>query len=181
MIFNARKTVLANGKACLFRNPKLSEARELLDLRRQCASECEFLLQEASEWTLSEESYRRTLADLLLSRYQLSVVAEVDGKIVGCCRLIRQKYAKTKHRAGFFIEIVSDYTGMGIGSEMLRLLIETAAGSGVRQLELDVMEGNERAIALYRKMGFSEVSRLPGAFCLQSGEVRAKITMIRKC
>ncbi len=44
-------------------------------------------------------------------------------------------------------------TGMGIGRKMLELLCEIAKEKGIEQLELEVVADNDRAIALYKKIG----------------------------
>ena len=59
-------------------------------------------------------------------------------------------------------------------------LISIAHQHGVEQLELEVFEGNERAIGLYQKMGFVQVCALPDAIHLKDGRSLALLTMIKK-
>ena len=53
----------------------------------------------------------------------------------------------------------------------------TPVREALRQLELEVAEDNLRAQGLYRKMGFSEVARLPDALRRQDGTYRAIVYM----
>ena len=47
----------------------------------------------------------------------------------------------------------------GIGEALVTLAIERAAARGCRRIELDTNEDNEPALALYRRLGFSEFSK----------------------
>ena len=59
--------------------------------------------------------------------------------------------------------------------------IALASELGYTQIELGVFENNERALQLYRKMGFSEAGRIPNAFRLRTGEQIAEIQMVKGC
>ena len=51
----------------------------------------------------------------------------------------------------------AEYHGRGIGVALLETCIREARGSGAETLWLGVWEKNPRAIAFYRREGFSEV------------------------
>ena len=51
---------------------------------------------------------------------------------------------------------------------------------GLLQLELEVIEGNDRALALYKKMGFREYGFRPDAIRLKDGRMLGEILMMRK-
>jgi len=56
------------------------------------------------------------------------------------------------------IEIHPDYQGRGIGTRLIRALIDQASQRG-QDLVLDVLTVNHRAEALYRRLGMTEVAR----------------------
>ena len=60
--------------------------------------------------------------------------------------------------------------------EMLRLAKE----QGIEQLELEVVEGNTRAMALYEKMGFRVVGAKPNAIRLKDGTMRKDFYMVKE-
>jgi ribosomal protein S18 acetylase RimI-like enzyme len=47
----------------------------------------------------------------------------------------------------------------GCGEALVNLAIERAAARGCRRIELDTNEDNDPALALYRRLGFSELSK----------------------
>ena len=71
---------------------------------------------------------------------------------------------KVAHRARFGISVLKDYWGMGIGRVVMEASIDCACRAGYTQLELDVVDGNERAVSLYRRAGFEEYGRNPRGY-----------------
>ncbi|MDQ0958742.1 ribosomal protein S18 acetylase RimI-like enzyme [Streptomyces sp. B4I13] len=69
------------------------------------------------------------------------------------------------------IEIHPDHQGRGIGSQLIRSLLHQARQQG-RDLTLDVLVVNQRAQALYQRLGLHEVTR--------HGENNIKIRMSTK-
>ena len=93
------------------------------------------------------------------------LVAEVDGKIAGTAGVesVGEKY-KVKHRAEFGIGILKEYWGLGLGKALTKACIQCAKAAGYDQLELNVVAENERALSLYRSLGFIEYGRNPRGF-----------------
>jgi ribosomal protein S18 acetylase RimI-like enzyme len=67
-----------------------------------------------------------------------------------------------EHRAGEIclarLEVHPDHQGRGIGSRVIRTLLDEARGRG-EKLSLDVLVVNHRAHALYRRLGLHDVAR----------------------
>lgn len=57
--------------------------------------------------------------------------------------------------------------------------IDFAKKAGFEQLELGVFADNDRALCLYKKMGFEEIGRIPRAFRLPDGSYIDEITMVK--
>lgn len=53
--------------------------------------------------------------------------------------------------------IIKGYRELGYGTELLKALMEECKEYGYKTLEIDVRVENERAIHLYKKIGFKEV------------------------
>jgi ribosomal protein S18 acetylase RimI-like enzyme len=63
------------------------------------------------------------------------------------------------------------YRGMGVGTALTTRGIEWTRSVGARKLTLAVFSTNERAIGLYRKMGFQEEARLRDQFEIEGRPV----------
>ena len=58
-------------------------------------------------------------------------------------------------------------------------MIALARARGLDCLELDYIEGNQRARHLYEKMGFRRIAEVPNAYRLKDGSSRKSILMIK--
>jgi len=65
------------------------------------------------------------------------------------------------------ISVSEDYRGNGIGSQLLKLVIEYATNSNYRSVRLDVIDINENAKRLYERIGF-KVTKVEKFECLRS-------------
>jgi ribosomal protein S18 acetylase RimI-like enzyme len=89
------------------------------------------------------------------------LIAEIEEQVVGYARL-REGAAPRCIPADRPIEIVRFYAvaawiGRGVGAALMPTCLEHARRSGCDVVWLDVWERNLRAIAFYRRWGFTEV------------------------
>ena len=182
MIFSPIEYTLKDGRTLILRPPQEADAQEMLALRIKTAGETDFLMNYPEE--LASYSMEKQLG--FISRMQTSendfmAVAEVDGRIAGTCQLSCNTRLKTKHKAGIGIAILKEFWGIGIGSSMFTEMVKMAQQrQGLQVLELEVIEGNDRAMVLYRKFGFETVAEIPYAICLKDGTMLKAITMMKK-
>ena len=97
-----------------------------------------------------------SLAQVLSScRHDLNhvlVMAHGDGSIVGfaVCQLVVGEASLLN------IAVAPDVQGRGVGTTLLRGVLQAATEAGGERCLLEVRAGNEPAIALYRGHGFTE-------------------------
>jgi putative acetyltransferase len=83
------------------------------------------------------------------------LVAEIDGRVVGCVALAVAKTPRVNHIAELGIMVHADYQRQGIGRALMTAVLDLAdKWLMLKRVELRVFVGNEPAIALYRSMGF---------------------------
>lgn len=165
---------LKNGKICILRNPNYEDAHEILHHMILTSGETENMLRYSDEITMTEAEEQAVLRDIQFSSDAIMISAVVDGKIVANAGFNPvSKLEKCRHRAEFGISIQKEYWGQGIGSHIMTAILETARQAGYEQLELDVVTDNERAIALYKKFGFSIYGTNKKAFRLRNGNYQA--------
>ena len=88
------------------------------------------------------------------NRLSVLYVAEVDGRVVGQADGRISQFAKARHVASFGIAIIRAYRGLGIGTALMTRVLAWMKDRGIEKAVLEVFSTNERAIALYRKLGF---------------------------
>ena len=89
------------------------------------------------------------------------------------------RWRKTRHRGQVAIALLKDYWGLGIGTAMFEEMIDKARQEKLEQLELEVIEGNQRAIGLYHKMGFVCTGEKPNAIRLEDGSSLKELMMVK--
>lgn len=179
MLYPTRTITLKNGKEAVFRSPRKEDAAELLAYLRQTAEETDFVLRYPEEVTMTLEQEETFIERINQSANNYMIICLVDGKHAGNCSMQFHDKIKVRHRGEVAIALTREFWGMGIGTMMFEEMIRLAREYGASQLELGMVAGNERGLALYRKMGFQEYGELPNAFRMKDGTMRSEILMVR--
>lgn len=179
MKFTTKNIILKNGAPAILREPRTSDAAQMVAYMKKTAEETEFLMRYPEECRLTEETEADFLEEIVASANDLMIVCEVDGKIAGNCQISFNRRIKTAHRATIGIALLQEFWNLGIGTYFFEAMIEAARARGTSQLELEVIEGNDRAIHLYEKMGFSIVAEKPNAIRLKDGTLLREFFMVK--
>ena len=157
--------LLKNGKEAVIRNGDEPDGAAVFDVFNRTHGETDYLLTYPDENSFDSEQEAQFLKEKAISPNEIELVAIVDGKIAGTAGIesVGEKY-KVKHRAEFGIGILKEYWGLGLGKALTKACIQCAIDAGYEQLELNVVAENERALSLYRSLGFVEYGRNPRGF-----------------
>ena len=156
---------LKNGKEALLRNGDFADGEAVFVNFNETHAETDYLLSYPDENSFNAQQEAEFLKNKTESPNEIEIVALVDGAVAGTAGIeaVGAKY-KIKHRAELGIAILKEYWGFGIGKALMEACIECAKDAGYTQLELNVVAENDRAVALYKKMGFVEYGRNPRGF-----------------
>ncbi len=92
-------------------------------------------------------------------------LTEMDHKIIGNGGLTRGRADWGQlHLATLGIALRPGYWDQGIGTTLMKVMIEDARRWGLKMIILDVFATNARARHVYEKMSFREAGRIPNAF-----------------
>ena len=182
MIFEDKQIRLKNGRTAIFKTPCIEDAEKMLNYIKKACGETDYLARYPEEWNrVSVESEEKWVKNLRESQSALAITCYIDGEIAGNCEINFRGGIKTSHRATVAIAILKEYWNLGIGSAMFAELIATAqARPEIEIVELEFVEGNDRAKVLYEKYGFQIVAERPNAFRLRDGSLRSEIFMQKK-
>ena len=170
MKFDTKTITLTDGRSAVLRMPDAADAEDMLNYLIETAGETEFLLaypEERQGMTVEKEA--AFIGRMTQDENCLFLVCEVEGRVAGCCQVDFQTRMKTAHRGTVAIGLRKAYWGLGIGTAMFRELIDASRRRGLMILELEFIEGNTRARALYEKMGFRIVGLRPDGIRLRDG------------
>ena len=177
MIFEEKTITLKDGRTAVLKSPCVEDAEKLLNYVRKSCGETDFLARYPEEWNTTVEQEEAWVKSLRSSSNDLGITCYVNGEVAGNCEISFLGGMKTSHRAGVAIAILKDYWDLGIGSAMFEELITAAQNRGVEIMELEFIEGNDRARHLYEKFGFRVVSEKPNAIKLRDGTYRNEYYM----
>jgi RimJ/RimL family protein N-acetyltransferase len=136
------------------RHIRESDAEPFLALSNELDRETTFRLLEAGERTTTVEEQRDVIRRFQSANNHALLVAEWDGRLVGYIAGMGGKHRRNRRTAEVVVAVLRAFWGRGIGSRLFEELETWARQHGIHRLELTVMVHNERAIGLYRKMGF---------------------------
>ena len=176
-----KKVQLKDGRPCILRSPKLEDAEQLVEYLKVTAAETDFLLKYPEEVKISVEQEKEILKWFIDSERDLMIIAEVDEKVAGNCSFsaVGGKL-RVRHRCQLGVALYEKYWGLGIGRELMALLLKKARKCGYEQIELEVVSRNERAITLYEKMGFVRIGERPYAMKHKDGTYDSNVIMIKQ-
>ncbi len=160
-----QKIMLKNGKEALLRNGDFADGKAVYDVFNLTHAETDYLLTYPDENSFDPEQEAQFLEKKTGSLNGIEIIAVVDDKVAGIAGIeaIGAK-DKVRHRAEFGISVLREYWGLGLGRAMTEACIQCARDAGYVQLELNVVAENNRAVTLYRNLGFEEYGRNPRGF-----------------
>ena len=182
MVFREREIKLKDGRDALLRSPCEDDAEEMLRFITKASGETDFLLKYPEEWAdFSIEQEKAFLAGVCQDQNRMMIACVVSGRIAGSCQISFRTGMKDRHRASVAIALLQEYWNQSIGTRMFEEMFRIAGERGdVRQIELDFIEGNERACHLYEKMGFRITGVKPDAIRMRDGTFVNEYMMLKK-
>ncbi|MBQ4427164.1 MAG: GNAT family N-acetyltransferase [Oscillospiraceae bacterium] len=174
----ARDFTLKSGDVARVRNAREADAEEIIKLFRTCREETDFLLSYNEESKLTPEKEREIIAGMNEAERSALLVIEYGGSLAGTAGFseVRDRI-KLRHRASFGVNILRGLWGMGLGKAIVQAVIDCARTAEYEQLELEVVAENERAVGLYKSLGFTEFGRNPRGFRTRYGAYQELISM----
>jgi GNAT superfamily N-acetyltransferase len=107
--------------------------------------------------------------DVDLSR---ASIVEHNGTVAGAVA-----FALRGDRAWFaLIGVRPEYRRLGYGRRLLRTVVDRALAAGARTMEFEVMQNNDVAVEMYRKIGFETIDELVIWTRSPRSPARAKLT-----
>lgn len=181
MVRKEKEYTLKDGRKAIIRSPREEDIQGMLDYLYISAGETEFILrypEECSKYTAEKE---KALIDRMnAASNEAMLVCTVEGRLAGNCQINWSQGIKTRHRASVAIALLKEFWGQGIGTEFFKEMIRIAEENEILQMELEFVEGNTRARALYEKMGFRITGVKPNAIRLKDGTLLNEYSMVRE-
>ncbi|MGQ9529805.1 MAG: GNAT family N-acetyltransferase [Candidatus Bathycorpusculaceae bacterium] len=149
-----------DGRRVVLRTPKWEDLDDLLELINSLVEEgAEIIRDEKVSREEEIDWLSKTLASLEKNEI-FFLVAEVNGRVVASSDIHPLKGFE-KHVGVLGIVVKRGFRDLGIGTEIMKTLVEQAQKMGLKVLTLSVFATNKRAIHVYEKVGFVQTGIIP--------------------
>ncbi|MCX6720951.1 MAG: GNAT family N-acetyltransferase [Candidatus Staskawiczbacteria bacterium] len=159
---------------------ELKYAKEYTDFINSLIAENAKILMNRKQTVKEETEFVKGAIKKTKEKKKIYLIAK-DGKKVVANTSFEVMAYKQNHIARFGIAIRNGYRGMGLGNYMMTevmKLAKTRLKPTPKLFRLEVLENNKPAIALYKKMGFKIVAKLP-KHIQDKGKLVAEYVMIK--
>ena len=160
MVTKPRTFLAKDGRKCVLRSVKWEDLDDLIEFINSLVEEGSDILR-ADKVTRSEEAEWLGRRLVRIEKGELiDVVAEVEGKVIANSEV--EKRSDLESHVGYLgIAVKSGFRGIGIGTQIMKTLIEESKKAGLKILVLEHFNTNKTARRLYEKMGFKEAGKIP--------------------
>lgn len=146
-LMESRKVRLKDNREVTLRPLGLDDGNRLL---------CMFstMSEKALEWGLPP--YTKETIDRWLSNYErlIPLVAFYQDRIIGYATIFKHVHPRERAIADMGIYLHQDFHSVGLGTAMGETILSAAEDQGVHRVGLHVVEDNEIAVNLFKKLGF---------------------------
>jgi len=151
---------LAKKEDIVIRTAKLEDALSILHIQKEVVSEGNFLTTVSEEFNKTVEQQRDWIDKILQNDKESMLIAETPKEIVGWIVFLSPNRIKLSHTGSIGMMIKKDFRSMGIGKLLMKGMLDWAEQNPfIEKVSLGVFSTNERAIALYKSMGFIKEGR----------------------
>lgn len=155
MKFEPRTIELKSGVTMMLSEAKPEDAEELMRYIAQVGGETDNLMVDENGLGYTLEQEQSFLRSCCERGDTVMLTGRVDGKIMSTSQIgCTSSRARSRHVGVLSITIAKPYWGLGAGTAIMTALLHFARGIDIEVVELDVRADNDRAIGLYKKMGF---------------------------
>ncbi|MEF9942526.1 MAG: GNAT family protein [Lachnospiraceae bacterium] len=138
-----------------FREPVIEDAEAIVAFYNRVGGETSYLSFEKDEYPRDVKAERENIEETNAHATSTMLLALDAGKIVAIGTISSGNKIKARHEGELGIVVEEAHQGQGIGSEIIRRLIEFSRGNGVTtRIRLDTRTDNRLAVKLYISFGF---------------------------
>ncbi|MFB4166149.1 N-acetyltransferase family protein [Alteribacillus sp. JSM 102045] len=151
---------LKNGSKAVIREAIPDDALQLLDIQFSIAGENRYMVTQSNEFNLTTTEEKQRIQEDLNRPGNMLLVAEINDEIIGFVSIRNESKKRKAHVGALGIFIQKEWRETSVGSTLMDVILKWAKNNPlIEKVGLAVFSNNERAIHLYKKLGFVEEGR----------------------
>jgi len=170
------------GNEVIFRYPVKTDFADMYSFACDIGSEDTFVALDKPPTEDEEKDFFARMITEVGVKESIYLMAYVGGAFAGNGRVNRGK-GRHRHVGSMGISLRAAFRDEGIGTELMKSLIDEARALGLRLLTLTCFETNAPALHVYEKLGFQQAGVIPGAIAFKGqyiGEVHYYLPLVNK-
>ncbi|MTI66551.1 MAG: GNAT family N-acetyltransferase [Firmicutes bacterium] len=145
---------LRDGNILVLREVEAKDAESIIEYVNKVAGETDNLTFGENQFNITLKEERKILIESKKSENSFFLLAIINDRIVGMLTFRGGKRPRTKHVGEFGVSVLKEFWNLGIGKKMIINLIKWAKDNKIKKINLRVRSDNEKAIKLYKNLGF---------------------------
>jgi len=145
-----------NQSAYIIRALEASDARSFIHLQEEIFQQTDFMYNMQNELDLTVQQLRKDLVYWKQLKNRTILLCILNGIFAGYAVIHGYKHSKVKHVAAVHLAVKEEYQQQGLGSALMKAVESWSKQRHISRLELTVMEHNDRALNLFKKLGFQQ-------------------------
>ena len=167
------------GNKITIREGKISDSESLIECVKSYLKSNLIPLTE-TEFNEMTVNHKEWIKKFIEGKNDLLLVAEFDGKIIGNIDLMINGRQMLNHTGYVGMGIHENWQSRGIGTKMLKILIEWVdQNSDIEIVWLQAFSNNIKGLNLYSNIGFEETGRQKDFIKTLSGDYIDNVIMTR--
>lgn len=145
----------------IYRQPVVEDAEKIVEFYNYVGGETFYLSFQKDEYPMNAEQQKEDILATNAHPASIMILAMDGDEIAGIGTIHSGNKVKSRHQGELGIVVAEKYQKKGIGSEIIRQLIDFCKNNGITtRIQLDTLCANEVAVKLYEKFGFEIEGRL---------------------
>ena len=142
-------------KNIIYRKARVEDAEKIVNFFNVIGGETTFMSFEKDEYALNVEEQAELIRSLE-GNVTNTILLAMDGEEIAGLSTITSSYKiKSRHDAELGIVVAKKYHGKGIGTSLIRQVIDWVKENGITtRMSLEVRADNVKAVNMYLKFGF---------------------------
>ena len=151
-----KKSVIKNDQILLVKEAQENEAGDLIRYVYKIRQDSSFLSFDEGIDNISVDNEKKHIRKYRNSEHHALLIGWLQDEVVGYLAFRSTIWQRLRNAGEFAFSVSKKNWGLGIGSHIMGALLDWARKSKViKTIELRVSSDNKRAIAVYRKLGFT--------------------------
>ncbi|MBN8855704.1 MAG: hypothetical protein BGO55_22995 [Sphingobacteriales bacterium 50-39] len=160
-----------DGQEFTIRQPTADDAQNIIDYSKMLFASTDQVLTTLEEYTISVQQERTWITNFNDDPNSIIFIAEMQHRIAGLLFFVGGSKKKNAHTGELGVSVHPAFQGLSIGRQLLDSLIQWAQNNpAIEKIFLNVFATNQKAIRLYKDLGFREEGRFIKAIKQSDGE-----------